>query len=404
MRKSKLLIAVIAIAALALTAFGCGEPTLEKIELTETPTITSFVGSELAISGGKLKATYSDDKTETVNVTKDMISGFDKTKAGEQTLTITYEGKTTTFKASAKAVEISSLTVKTAPEKDEYYAGQSFDPSGLVLKAVYNNGVEKEILGTAAGVTFDKTGALAAADTKIKATYEGKTVEIPVTVKASVEAKSLAELKQKLAAAKAGDGIMVSGTIAVTETLTIDKAVTVFGAAGQKFTISGDIAAFQMQFGGGTLENLTIEKTDKTGVAGLVMLGEGATVRGCKFTGKYALGDNEVVRGIVQYAGTTVTIENNEFSALRQPAYLEGAGNVRNNKVEGTRGFVVTGTSTIVFEGNSFADNAVDIAIIKADASSTVNHYKDKAEEISSKNNDCYVQNQISNEEANKPE
>ena len=292
MRKSKLLIAVIAIAALALTAFGCGEPTLEKIELTETPTITSFVGSELAISGGKLKATYSDDKTETVNVTKDMISGFDKTKAGEQTLTITYEGKTTTFKASAKAVEISSLTVKTAPEKDEYYAGQSFDPSGLVLKAVYNNGVEKEILGTAAGVTFDKTGALAAADTKIKATYEGKTVEIPVTVKASVEAKSLAELKQKLAAAKAGDGIMVSGTIAVTETLTIDKAVTVFGAAGQKFTISGDIAAFQMQFGGGTLENLTIEKTDKTGVAGLVMLGEGATVRGCKFTGKYALGDN----------------------------------------------------------------------------------------------------------------
>ena len=110
------------------------------------------------------------------------------------------------------------------------------------------------------------------------------------------------------------------------------------------------------------------------------------------------------MRGIVQYAGTTVTIENNEFSALRQPAYLEGAGNVRNNKVEGTRGFVVTGTSTIVFEGNSFADNAVDIAIIKADASSTVNHYKDKAEEISSKNNDCYVQNQISNEEANKPE
>lgn len=404
MRKSKLLIAVIAIAALALTAFGCGEPTLEKIELTETPTITSFVGSELAISGGKLKVTYSDGKTESVDVTKDMISGFDKTKTGKQTLTVTYEGKTTTFEASAKAVEVSSLTVKTAPTKTAYFAGQSFDPAGLVLTASYNNGTEKEISGTDAGVTFDKTGALAVADTKVKATYEGKTAEITVAVKASVEAKTFAELKEKLASAKDGDGIMVSGTIDITETLTIDKAVTVFGAANQKFTIDGNIAAFQMQFGNGTLENLTLEKTDKTGVAGLVMLGEGATVRGCKFSGKYAAGDGEVVRGIVQYAGSSVTIENNEFNALRQPAYLEGAGSVRNNKVVGTRGFVVTGTSTVVFEGNSFKDNAVDIAIIKADASSTVNNYKDKAQEISSKNNDCYVQNQISNEEVNKPE
>ena len=224
------------------------------------------------------------------------------------------------------------------------------------------------------------------------------TWDVPEVSYAPVTATTEEELQSAVSAAQDGSVILVGGEIALTKTVDLSgKAVTVKGLEGSKITVSGSVAAFNMQTGGSTLDGLTIEKTDKTSVDGLIMLGTDGTVKNCTITGQYELGDDEVVRGIVQYAGSQdITITGNTFTALRQPAYLEGSGTVSGNTVSGTRGFVVTGNSTIVLEDNEFSDNAVDIAIIPNNQ--TTNNYEGETVSLSAENNNCFVENQLSKE------
>ena len=58
---------------------------------------TSYViGEELDVSGGQITVTYGDGKTpDIINITKDMITGFNSSSVGAGSLTITYQGKTT---------------------------------------------------------------------------------------------------------------------------------------------------------------------------------------------------------------------------------------------------------------------------------------------------------------------
>ena len=68
------------------------------IEIKSLPTKVEYkTGEELDVAGGVLKVTKASGAVEEVPFTKDMISGFDSSKAGELTLTVTYEGLTTTY-------------------------------------------------------------------------------------------------------------------------------------------------------------------------------------------------------------------------------------------------------------------------------------------------------------------
>ena len=71
-----------------------------------TPGKTAYtVGDSLDVSGMEIKADYSDGSSKTIPVTTAMVSGFDSSAAAaSQTLTITYEGKTTTYNVSISAV------------------------------------------------------------------------------------------------------------------------------------------------------------------------------------------------------------------------------------------------------------------------------------------------------------
>ncbi|MCB6416824.1 bacterial Ig-like domain-containing protein, partial [Faecalimonas umbilicata] len=77
------------------------------VDITVTPpTKTEYtVGEDLELAGMKVTANYSDDNTEDVAIENCEVSGYDKTKAGEQTVTVTYEGKTATFKVTVKEAE-----------------------------------------------------------------------------------------------------------------------------------------------------------------------------------------------------------------------------------------------------------------------------------------------------------
>lgn len=71
---------------------------VEKIELKSAPTKTNYkVGEEIDLSGSALKVTYLEGVSADVQITSDMISGYNKSKAGDYVVEVTYKGKTTSF-------------------------------------------------------------------------------------------------------------------------------------------------------------------------------------------------------------------------------------------------------------------------------------------------------------------
>ena len=78
---------------------------LESIEVSVAEGYSPEVGQELDYSKFTLKLKYSDGSEKTETVTVNMVSGYNKDTEGEQTLTITYEGKSATVKITVKAVQ-----------------------------------------------------------------------------------------------------------------------------------------------------------------------------------------------------------------------------------------------------------------------------------------------------------
>ena len=71
---------------------------ISSLNITSTPYKTSYyAGEELDLSGLEIEAVYSNGSTSYVDVSLDMVSGFDTSVAGTQTLTITYGDCTATF-------------------------------------------------------------------------------------------------------------------------------------------------------------------------------------------------------------------------------------------------------------------------------------------------------------------
>ena len=79
-------------------------PTVDSIAVNSTDHKTAYeVGEPLDVTNLTILVTMSDGTTKTENVTADMVSEFDSNKEGSQTLTITYEGKTTSYNVTVTA-------------------------------------------------------------------------------------------------------------------------------------------------------------------------------------------------------------------------------------------------------------------------------------------------------------
>lgn len=74
------------------------EKMISFIAISAFPAKTAYtVGDSLDLTGGKLVISYSDDICETIDLTSEMVSGYDMNKLGYQILTVTYKEHTTKF-------------------------------------------------------------------------------------------------------------------------------------------------------------------------------------------------------------------------------------------------------------------------------------------------------------------
>ena len=171
------------------------DPTLISITIEKLPDkLTYNVGDTLDTTGITVYANYSrtlePEKGPDVEPVKSEIKGrreitegFTCTPtvlntAGTQEITVDYYGRTATFNVMVNRV-LTSVTIKTNPDKLIYTMGDTLDLTGLVLTASYNDGYTEDI---ASGFTCTPTELNTVGTQEITVEYEGKTTTFNVTV------------------------------------------------------------------------------------------------------------------------------------------------------------------------------------------------------------------------------
>ncbi|WP_163582435.1 bacterial Ig-like domain-containing protein [Gracilibacillus saliphilus] len=99
-----------------------------------------LIGEELDLTGLEVTAIYDDGTTEILSPEDYVVTGFDNSENGTNTLTIHYNGVTETIDVEIVPHTVTGLEVKYYPAKEKYYVGDIFHPEGLVIEATYNDG------------------------------------------------------------------------------------------------------------------------------------------------------------------------------------------------------------------------------------------------------------------------
>ena len=153
------------------------------IRIAAMPDKTTYIeGQSLDLAGLVVKLDYNNGKSETIT---DYTVGEYTTTVGTKEISITYENFSTSFNVEFVEKKLTNIMVTTQPTKAKYVVGEKFDNTGMVVKAVYDNGISEEITNYTVSEITDATGWQ-----NLTVSYEGKTT----TVKVMVEAKELVSI------------------------------------------------------------------------------------------------------------------------------------------------------------------------------------------------------------------
>ncbi|WP_082234939.1 bacterial Ig-like domain-containing protein [Halobacillus massiliensis] len=103
-----------------------------------------FIGEELSLDGLSVTAEYSDGQTERVPKNQLEAAGFDSSKTGDQEVSLSFKGESTSFTVNVKEKEAEGISVTNYPQTT-YQIGDELELSQLEVSKVYDNG-EKELL------------------------------------------------------------------------------------------------------------------------------------------------------------------------------------------------------------------------------------------------------------------
>lgn len=172
---------------------------LSKITITTEPYNTYYyVGEDLDLTGMVVIATYSDGSTK--KITSYDVSEFDSSTLGEQTITISYGGKSDTFTVTVIEPEatLESITVTSLPSKTEYYLGEQLNISGLKITGHYSDGTDMEVLDyTVDGFDSDTVGVktITVSSGGKTDTFEVEVFESPAAALAKAKENAIAEIE-----------------------------------------------------------------------------------------------------------------------------------------------------------------------------------------------------------------
>jgi hypothetical protein len=130
---------------------------LQNIAIQVPPTKTIYkVGEELDLKGMVVEGTWEGIGSSVITVSKSNCSGYEKSRAGQQTVTVTAGGKTAAFKVLT--VGLSSIRIVAPPVKSRYMKGESLVLTGLEVWGTWEGIGSEKLTIPAENVTgFDST-------------------------------------------------------------------------------------------------------------------------------------------------------------------------------------------------------------------------------------------------------
>ena len=136
---------------------------LEGIEVTTAPTKIKYVeGEKFDTAGMVVSKVYSDESKEALAATDYTYSPSGNLKLTDKKVTITYKADEKSYTASVNIKvtnEVESVEIVTQPNKTSYIAGELFNPAGMTIKAVLENGDEEDVIEvTDQWVTYKTVG------------------------------------------------------------------------------------------------------------------------------------------------------------------------------------------------------------------------------------------------------
>ena len=131
---------------------------ITKIEITALPTKVEYSKGDTLDTSGMLVSTVWTDGSKEVLADGYTVSDLDSSEAGEKTITVTYQSFTAMFTVEVVPDTV-GIRISHYPNKIYYRIGESFDPTGLTVVAVRQDGTEKEITDYAvSGFDSSKAG------------------------------------------------------------------------------------------------------------------------------------------------------------------------------------------------------------------------------------------------------
>ncbi len=110
--------------------------TLDRIAVTTKPSRLNYFEAkdQLDVTGGKVTLYYDNGTAEEIDLTAEMVSGFDNTIVGEQVLTVTHEGFTATYTVTVLDKDVAAFVVDDATAR----AGDTFT---VAVRTQNNTGI-----------------------------------------------------------------------------------------------------------------------------------------------------------------------------------------------------------------------------------------------------------------------
>lgn len=178
--------------------------TLSSIAVTTQPTDKTYTaGESFDPTGMVVTATYSDSST--ADVTVGCTYTPDPLTAGTTSVTVSYTESSVTKTATVTgltvtaAKDLSSISITGTPSKTAYYAGESFDPTGITVTANYSDSSSANVTNLASY----SPDPLTAGTTSVTVSYtEGATTKTGSVSGLTVSAVVLNSISIKTAATK----------------------------------------------------------------------------------------------------------------------------------------------------------------------------------------------------------
>ena len=187
--------------------------TINHIEVI-APTKTNYkYGENLNLAGGTVKIHMEDGTIKTVPITDKMVTGYDKTKPGQQMLKVTYTSEDNKKYEGYFKVTVGEDYIKdtkfVAPTKKEYRIGDTIDLAGGSITEVYASGKlgNKYELTNSMISGFDSTTP---GTKQITVTFNNKKYNYSITVKDKTLGISIKTLPNKLEYKK-GENLDLTG-------------------------------------------------------------------------------------------------------------------------------------------------------------------------------------------------